>query len=175
MSSPSEKVTQASETPPSQQASRPEPYTVFSSRERSLIVALLGTSTLVSPLTATIYLPLLPLLSTHFRTSAQAINLTITVYIVFQALAPLFLASISDHLGRRPIYLTTFTLYTVASLGLALNTSSYAALLVLRALQSLGGSAVLAVSYGTVADVCVPATRGKMLGPVLAASNVGTC
>jgi MFS family permease len=154
---------------------RPEPYTIFSSRERRLIVGLLGTAMLISPLTATIYLPLLPLLSTHFRTSAEAINLTITVYIIFQALAPLFLASVSDHSGRRPIYLTTFALYTVASLGLALNESSYAALLALRALQSLGASAVLSVSYGTVADICVPAKRGKMLGPVLAAGNVGTC
>lgn len=152
-----------------------EPYTTFSSRKRRLIVVLLGTAMLVSPLTATIYLPLLPLLSNHFHTSAQAINLTITVYIIFQALAPLFLASFSDYFGRRPIYLATFALYTVASLGLALNKSSYAALLALRALQSLGASAVLSVSYGTVADICVPAKRGKMLGPVLAAGNVGTC
>lgn len=155
--------------------SRQEPYTVFSSRERRLIVVLLGTTTLVSPLTATIYLPLLPLLATHFRTSAQAINLTITVYIIFQALAPLFLASISDHFGRRPIYIATFALFSVASLGLALNKSSYAALIVLRAVQSLGASAVLSVNYGTVADVCVPAKRGEMLGPVLAAGNLGTC
>jgi MFS family permease len=152
-----------------------EPYTIFSSCERRLIVGLLGTAMLISPLTATIYLPLLPVLSTHFRTSAEAINLTITVYIIFQALAPLFLASVSDHFGRRPIYLATFALYTFASLGLALNKSSYAALLALRALQSLGASAVLSVSYGTVADICVPAKRGKMLGPVLAAGNVGTC
>jgi MFS family permease len=31
------------------------------------------------------------------------------------------------------------------------------------------------VSYGTIADICVPAKRGKMLGPVLAVGNVGTC
>jgi MFS family permease len=160
---------------PSPENARHEPYTIFSSCERRLIVGLLGTAMLISPLTATIYLPLLPLLSTHFRTSAEAINLTITVYIIFQALAPLFLASVSDHSGRRPIYLATFALYTVASLGLALNKSSYAALLALRALQSLGASAVLSVSYGTIADICVPAKRGKMLGPVLAAGNVGTC
>ena len=175
MSPPPEQATHAAEAPPNPPASRPKPYTVFSSRERRLIVALLGTTTLVSPLTATIYLPLLPLLATHFRTSAQAINLTITVYIVCQALSPLFLASVSDHFGRRPIYLATFTLYSVASLGLALNQSSYAALLVLRGLQSLGASAVLSLNYGTVADVCVPAKRGKMLGPVLAAGNLGTC
>src|SRR5256885_14403381 len=98
MPSPPEQATHAAEAPPSPPAPRrPEPYTVFSSGERRLIVALLGTTTLVSPLPATIYLPLLPLLATHFGTSAQAINLTITVYIVCQALSPLFLASVSDH------------------------------------------------------------------------------
>ena len=48
-------------------------------------------------------------------------------------------------------------------------------LLALRALQSLGASAVLAVAYGVVADVCLPAERGRMLGAVMAASNLGLC
>lgn len=43
---------------------------------------------LVSPLTATIYLPLLPLLATHFEVSGQAINLTTTLYIISQARPP---------------------------------------------------------------------------------------
>lgn len=161
-------------SPPSD-GSNTESYTIISPRHQRLLTALVGAAMLVSPLTATIYLPLLPLLSADFHVSLQAINLTITVYVIFQAVAPLFLASLSDHLGRRPIYLSTFALYTIASLGLALNGSSYAALMVLRALQSIGASAVLSVSYGTVADICVPARRGKMLGPILAAGNVGTC
>ena len=61
------------------------------------------------------------------------------------------------------------------SLGLALNKSSFAALLTVRALQSLGASAVLSVSYGTAAGICVPAKRGKMLVPILAAGNMGAC
>ena len=56
-----------------------------------------------------------------------------------------------------------------------MNRNSYAALLVLRALQSIGASAVLSIAYGVIADVCVPAERGKMLGPVLAATNLGVC
>ena len=42
-------------------------------------------------------------------------------------------------------------------------------------MQSLGASAAFAVSYGIIADVSVPAERGKMLGPVTAALNLGTC
>ncbi|KAE9371711.1 MFS general substrate transporter [Stipitochalara longipes BDJ] len=152
-----------------------ENYTIFSKCDRTVITILLGSAMLMSPLAATIYLPLLPLLSTHFHTSIQAINLTITVYIICQAISPLLLASISDSFGRRPVYLFASALYTVASLGLALNKSSYAALLVLRALQSLGASCVLSVCYGTMSDICVPAQRGKMLGPMMVAGNVGTC
>lgn len=158
-------------TPPS----LPTPYTTFTVRQKNLIACLLGFTSLASPLTATIYLPIIPLLSVHFHASIQAINLTITLYIIFQALSPAVFGTLSDTLGRRPIFLITLTIYFLASLGLALNQKNYAALLVLRALQSLGASAVLAVGYGVIADICVPAERGKMQGFFLAAGNLGPC
>jgi len=157
-----------------QAADTVEPYSAFSATKRQAITLLLSVAALVSPLTATIYLPLLPPLAAHFSTSIQAINLTITLYIIFQALAPLLLSTHSDTLGRRPIYLATFALYTIASLGLALNRSSYPALLILRAVQSLGASAVLSICYGTVADVSPSSSRGRILGPMMASSNLGT-
>ncbi|TVY68622.1 Itaconate transport protein [Lachnellula suecica] len=153
----------------------PLPYTMFTRPQKRGIGFVLTLTMIASPLTATIYLPLLPLLSAHFHVSEQSINLTITVYIIFQAIAPLLFATASDTVGRRPIYLATYALYTVASLGLALNRSSYPALLILRALQSLGASAVLAVAYGVVADVCVPAERGAMQGPMMGAANLAVC
>ncbi|KAL8923302.1 MAG: hypothetical protein Q9208_004702 [Pyrenodesmia sp. 3 TL-2023] len=153
----------------------PVPYTLFTRSHRRMITVILILTMLASPLTATIYLPLLPLLATHFHVSLQAINLTLTVYIIFQAVSPLLFATASDTFGRRPIYLVTFSVYTLASLGLALNKGSYAALLVLRALQSLGASAVLAVAYGVVADLCVPSERGAMQGPALGAANLAVC
>lgn len=150
-------------------------YTTFTPRQKNLLTFLLGLTALTSPLTATIYFPLLPLLSSHYDASTQAINLTITVYIVFQALSPAIFATLSDSLGRRIIFLLTLTLYVLSNLGLAVEKNSYAALLVLRALQSLGASATFAVSYGVVADLCVPAERGRMIGPVSMALNLGTC
>ena len=150
-------------------------YTLSTRRQRTYLTYLLGFLSLPSSLTATIYFPLIPLLSDHFAVSIQAINLTITLYVVFQAVAPVVFAPLSDSLGRRPVLLFMLVLYTAASLGLAFNDSSYAILLLLRALQSFGGSAVLAIAYGVVADVAVPAERGKMLGPMLAAGNLGPC
>ncbi|KAL8705186.1 MAG: hypothetical protein Q9201_001686 [Fulgogasparrea decipioides] len=156
-------------------AIQPVPYTTFTSSRKKLLTLILTATMFASPLTATIYLPLLPLLATHFHTSPQAINLTVTLYIVFQAISPLIFSTSSDTMGRRPILLTTYAIYTFASLGLALNKHSYAALLLLRALQSLGASAVLAVAYGVIADVCPPAERGAMQGFAIGGSNLATC
>lgn len=161
--------------PPFSSAPAPEVYTTFTRHEKRLLTLLLGLATIASPLTATIYFPLLPLLRAYFHTSAQAINLTITLYIVFQALSPAIFGPLSDSLGRRPVYLFTLALYMVANLGLALNKHSYGALLGLRTLQSLGASAAFAVSYGVVADVCLPAERGSMVGPISMLLNLGAC
>ena len=165
-----------SHDPVSIQPSTPTiPYTVYTRTQKRRLRLLLGFATITSPLTATCYFPLLPLLRTHFATSAQAINLTLTIYIIFQALSPAVFGPLSDSIGRRCVFMFTLTLYTLGNLGLALNRTSYAALLVLRALQSLGASAALAVSYGVVADICVPSERGRMLGPVSMALNLGAC
>ncbi|KAI1307433.1 major facilitator superfamily domain-containing protein [Xylaria venustula] len=136
---------------------------------------LLGLATITSPLTATIYFPLLPLLREHFNTSTQAINLTLTIYIIFQGISPVIFGPLSDHYGRRLLFLMTLLLYVVGNVGLSLNQRSYAALLVLRAVQSLGASAAYAISFGVVADMCPPSERGRMLGPISMALNLGAC
>lgn len=153
----------------------PIPYSVFTKEQKRYITYLLGFLTLASSLTATIYFPLIPLLAEEYQTSTQAINLTITLYVVFQGVTPAFWGPLSDTFGRRPVLMITFGLYTAASLGLAFSRGSYPALILLRALQSTGGSAVVSLSYAVVADLVTSAERGSMLGPLLASGNIGPC
>ncbi|KAL8853981.1 MAG: hypothetical protein Q9221_001104 [Calogaya cf. arnoldii] len=157
------------------EARRSVAYTIYNLRQRRLLTCLLDLTTSISPLTATIHFPLLPLLARRLNTSAQAINLTITIYIIFRALSPAIFATLSDSLGRRIVYLITLTFYVPSNLGLALARNSQATLPVLRAIQSLGASAASAIAYGVIADVCVPAERGSMVGPISMALNLGTC
>jgi len=150
----------------------PIPYSVFTKTQKRCITLLIGLAMMFSGLTANIYLPSVPLLQEEYQTSLQLINITITAYIVVQGIVPAFFGELSDKIGRRPVYLISFAVYAVASIGLALQ-DSYAALLVLRMLQSLGASANVAIGYGVVADVAMPAERGTMVGPALVASNIG--
>ena len=121
-------------------------------------------------------MPLLPLLEDHYHASSQGISLTITIYVIVQAVMPLFIAPFTDTHGRRPVSLVTYSIYTCASLGLALNEAraSYVGLLCLRAMQALGASACASITYGVIADVCIPAQRGAMVGLAVASSNLGT-
>ena len=162
-------------TPAPEEPPPPSTYTAFTLRQRRLLTLLLGFTAIISPLTATIYFPLLPLLAQRLHISAQATNLTITIYIVFQAISPAIFGPLSDSLGRRIAYLVTLTLYVLSNVGLAVVKNHYVALIVLRAVQSLGASAAFAISYGVVADVCVPSERGSMVGPLSMALNLGTC
>lgn len=153
----------------------PVPYSVFTKWQKRYLTYLMGFLTLASSLTANIYLPLILLLAEQYHASAQAINLTITVYVIFQGISASFWSPLSDVFGRRPVFIITFGLYTAASLGLAFSQGSYTALILLRATQSVGGSAVISISYGVVADLVTSAERGSMLGPMLASGNLGPC
>lgn len=87
----------------------------------------------------------------------------------------MLIAGFSDTAGRRPAYIICFTIYLAANLGLGLQ-NSYAALLVLRCIQSAGSSGTVALANGLVGDMITSAERGSyiafaslggMLGPSL--------
>ncbi|KAF2665981.1 MFS general substrate transporter [Microthyrium microscopicum] len=142
-------------------------HTTFTTRQRIFIVTMTALASFFSPLSGQIYFPAIPLLAQDYHTSVGKINLTITTYMILQGFAPTIMGSFGDTTGRRPAYIVTFALYFAANIGLATQ-KSYAALLVLRCLQSAGSSGTIALGFGVVADICTPAERGKYLGPVAA-------
>ena len=75
----------------------------------------------------------------------------------------MLIAGFSDSAGRRPAYIYCFIVYIAANIGLALQ-RNYAALLVLRCLQSAGSSGTVALCNGVVADLVTSAERGAYVG-----------
>lgn len=165
------------ETPDSNNES---PYCVLSERAKISIMLAASFAGLISPMSGSIYYPALPTLAEDMHVSNTLINLTVTTYLVclrdcklknrttniqqiFQGLAPSFTGSLSDVYGRRPAYLICFTTYVGANVGLALQ-NSYAALMVLRCLQACGSSGTIAVGSAVVADLSTRAERGKYIG-----------
>ncbi|KAG9190074.1 hypothetical protein G6011_08162 [Alternaria panax] len=148
------------------------PYTVFTKTERRMITWLIGCSMFFSPFAANIYFACLDEIQHAVGVSHSLINLTITTYLIMQAIAPASCGDLADNLGRRPVYLITFIIHVCVDLGLALQ-QNYAASMVLRGTQSFGCSATIATGYRVIAHVTTPATRGSMLGPAMIATNLG--
>ncbi|MBE3047916.1 MFS transporter [Candidatus Bathyarchaeota archaeon] len=152
----------------------PTPYTLLSPLQRKLVALTVGLATMFFPLTANIYLPCMPLLQRDFGTTLQLMNLTVTGYVVVQGIAPTLFSQLSETLGRRPVYLITFSLFVASSVALAsIPQGDYAALLTLRMLQSFGSSVSTSIGYAVVADIAAPAERGGILAPVMLMLNLG--
>ncbi|CAK7218292.1 hypothetical protein SCUCBS95973_003435 [Sporothrix curviconia] len=148
------------------------PYSVFSRRMKWYIISVVTFTSFISPMTANIYFPALTPIAEDLGVSIGLINLTLTTYMVLQGIAPTLFGDFGDMAGRRPAFIIALSIYLVVNIGLALQ-DNYAALLVLRMLQSGGSSGTLALSYAVVADIAVSAERGKYIGIVGAGINIG--
>ncbi|KPI38376.1 Quinidine resistance protein 2 [Cyphellophora attinorum] len=119
-----------------------------------------------------IYLPALNTLASDLNVSNTLINLTLTSYMIFQGLAPAFIGDLADTMGRRPAYAICFVIYIGANIGLALQ-DSYAALFILRCLQSSGSSGTIAMTSGVVSDIATAQERGSYMGLTMLGSLLG--
>lgn len=156
-------------------ASDKEVYSIHSKRKRMILCLLASSAGFLSPFTANIYFPALNNVKQDLGVSDELVNLTITLFMVFQGASPSFWGTIADHWGRRPVYLVTILIYIGGCIGVAL-TPNYGGLLVLRMVQAFGSSSVVAIGAGTIGDICTPSERagymgifsaGAMLGPVI--------
>lgn len=148
------------------------PYSVFTTREKRFIILLTATAGFFSPLSANIYFPALNSLAADLHVSETLINLTLTSYMIFQGIAPTLVGDLADAAGRRPAYLIGFVIYIGACVGIALQ-NSFAALFILRCLQSAGSSGTVALGSGVVADISTSAERGTYMGWATAGILVG--
>jgi MFS family permease len=147
-------------------------HSVFTKNQKRFIVFMASWGGFFSAVSSNIYFPALNSLAADLHVSKTLINLTLTSYMIFQGLAPAFIGELADTAGRRPAYFFCFVVYIAACIGLALQ-NSYAALFLLRCLQSTGSSGTIALSSGVVADVATAQERGKYMGFVTAGSLLG--
>jgi MFS family permease len=64
------------------------PYTAFTSRQRILIITIASLSATFSGFASNIYFPAIPTMASALHTSVENINLTVTTYMIFQAISP---------------------------------------------------------------------------------------
>ncbi|KAI1248998.1 hypothetical protein MGN70_008605 [Eutypa lata] len=127
-------------------------YSVFTKKQKRWIVFLAALAAMFSPMSSFIFYPAITSIATSLSVTVGLVNVAITTYMVVSGITPALLGNAADKVGRRPVYLFALSIYLVANIGLALQ-HDFAALLVLRMIQSAGSSGRFSLWNSTLQSI----------------------
>ncbi|CAK9786620.1 MFS general substrate transporter [Cutaneotrichosporon oleaginosum] len=140
----------------------PDIYDRFSPHRKHIMIAIVSFSGFLGPVASSAFLPSITVMADELNTTPEMINYTVAIFIVTIGIAPLFWSPLAGFYGRKPIYLLSMPIMTVASIGVA-NSKTIGQIIGTRILQGIGSSAVLAVGAGTVGDLYRPTERANAM------------
>ncbi|KUI74107.1 MFS antiporter QDR3 [Cytospora mali] len=135
----------------------------YSRRTKWTITTIVALAAGGGPLGSNIFYPALSEMSKYFNTSETIVNLTVAFYMLAMSIFPLWWSSFSETLGRRTIYVVSFSLFVVFGVLSAISTD-IAMLIVFRVLGGGAAASVQAVGAGTISDLWEPFERGRAMG-----------
>lgn len=118
---------------------------------RVTIFVVVSLAILMTSLDQTIVATALDSIKTSMNASINWVGWTITVYSLGRVLVLPLAGKLSDEYGRRRIFVTSVVVFTAASLACGLANNIYV-LVVLRAVQAIGGAAFMPSATGIVVD-----------------------
>jgi EmrB/QacA subfamily drug resistance transporter len=118
---------------------------------RRVMFAIVSIALFMASVDQTIVATALPAIQHDLHTQINWSGWTITVYALGQVLSMPVAGNISDRFGRKKVFLVSAVTFTIASLLCGLS-NNIVLLVVLRAVQALGGGAFMPSATGIVAD-----------------------
>jgi len=140
------------------------PPLVLTRRRINVIFAALLAGMLVSSLDQTIVSTAMPTIVGDLGGVSHMAWVT-TAYLLASTLVMPVYGKFGDLWGRRTLFLVAIALFTLASVGAALSTS-FAAFVVWRGVQGLGGGGLMILSQAIIADIVPARERAKYMGPI---------
>ncbi|KAI1123740.1 major facilitator superfamily domain-containing protein [Nemania abortiva] len=139
-----------------------KPY-YYTNGVKWMLTIVVAAAACAAPMGSAIIYPCLGEIAADLHVSKTVVNLSIAVYMVSMSIFPLWWSSFSETLGRRSIYLVSFSLNAVFSVASGLS-QNIAQLIVFRLLAGGAAASVQAVGAGTIADIWEPQERGRAMG-----------
>ncbi|KAL1869197.1 hypothetical protein VTK73DRAFT_3198 [Phialemonium thermophilum] len=136
----------------------------FPTRKKWIIVGLLSAITLITPFASSILSPGIGALDKEFGNTNETVGaMTVSIYLLGYVVGPLFLAPLSEILGRRPVLAAANAFFCVWQIGCALA-PNIASLIVFRFFTGVGGAGCLTLGAGIISDVFRTDERGFAMG-----------
>ena len=123
------------------------------------ITVIMALSTLSVTFASTAFSGALPQIQRDLHTSLELSVLSISLFVLGFAIAPMTWAPMSEHFGRQGLYAIMFGLLTIFGAG-SIGSKNIQTLLVLRFFAAIFGSSSIVNSAGVITDMFVAKERG---------------
>lgn len=134
----------------------------LSHRDKSIIIAGLGTGLLLAALDQTIVATALPTIVGELG-GIEQLSWVVTAYLLASTTSMPLYGKISDLYGRKRVYQIAIVIFVVAS-ALCGVAQSMGQLIVFRALQGIGGGGLMSLTFTIIGDIVSPRERGRYTG-----------
>lgn len=121
-------------------------------RSPLFLLIMLGALAGLTPLSVDMYLPAIPSIAADLGARVEAVQLTISTFLIGFAIGQMFYGPLADSFGRKPVILFGLALFTLASVG-CLLADNLPFLLFFRLLQAIGGAAGAVVVNALLRDL----------------------
>ncbi len=128
-----------------------------------LVMTAVAAGTLLTTIDGNIVNVALPTLVRELQTDFATVQWVVLAYLLALATLMLSLGRLGDIIGKKPIYVAGFIIFTAGSVLCALTPSIYW-LIVFRVVQAVGGAMLLALSMAIVTEAFPAQERGRALG-----------
>ncbi|KAI0338590.1 MFS general substrate transporter [Trametopsis cervina] len=147
-------------------------YNRFTNTQKRIIIGLISLSGVAPLFISGSLVPSIPQIARDVETTGEVVNLAISLSIVTSALGSLLWSMYSSYYGRKPIYLLSFSILCIGSIGVA-SALNVPMLLSMRVLQAFGSSSGLSVGMGVIGDIYEIEQRGTASGIFFSAVLLG--
>ncbi|OTA81396.1 hypothetical protein M434DRAFT_37543 [Hypoxylon sp. CO27-5] len=135
----------------------------YNKRTKWAMTIIVAVAAATSSTGSSIFYPALSEVAVALNTTPTVTNLSLAFYMLAMSFTPLWWSAYTETLGRRTIYILSFSLFMIFSVLSAVSVN-IAMLIVMRILSGGAAASVQAVGAGTVADVWEPRQRGRAMG-----------
>ncbi len=134
-------------------------------------VITLAAATAITALSTDMSLPAQPTLARAFDVTADAAQLTLSLFLIAFAVTQIFVGYLSDVWGRRPVMIGGLAVYVAASVGCAAS-PSFGVLVACRVLQGMGAASGPVIARAMVRDTQQPNDVARVMSSMLATLQI---
>lgn len=131
--------------------------------DKKAILLNISLSSFLTPFSGSSFNIALPSIANEYNLTAIAMSWASLSYLLTTAMFLIPFGKLADMYGRRRIYLYGITVFTIASILLAVYPTSYL-LILYRALQGVGSAMIFGTGVAILVSVYEPHERGSILG-----------